>query len=147
MSHALTTIADLSPNAIKSINSFLTFSPHDFFGEAEIELLARKSNHYPFLRGTLLTDEQMLQYGLIHEDYSEKFIQDELKAFMETIVKGDYSATTYQEVINNELYRIKSQICRYGLVLNSKALQTAELLLLCNDQYPIGIKTISQKTE
>lgn len=146
MSHEFSTIADLSPNAIKGINSFLTFSPHDYFGDNEIEYLAKKSNLYPFMRGTLLTDEQMLQLGLIQADYSEKFIQDELKAFMETIVKDDYSANAYQEVINNELYRIKSQICRYGLVLISKH-HTSEVLLLCDDQFPICVKTISRKSD
>ena len=119
MSKQLKTIADLSQDAIKDINLFLTFTPHSSFSDAEIALLKNKPNPYPFMRGTLLSDELMLKYGLIKSNYSAQFISEEIEAFKSTLVESDYSAEAYQEVINNELYRIKSQICRHAVVLFS----------------------------
>ena len=142
MSKQLKSIADLPQDAIKEINLFLTFSPHSSFSDAEVALLNKKPNAYPLMRGTLLPDELMLEYGLIKGDFSEKFIADEIKQFKSTIVESDYSAEAYQEVINNELYRIKSQICRHAVVLFSNKPDVAELILLCDQYSPITIKKI-----
>jgi hypothetical protein len=135
------TIAKLATSCIKEINVFLSVNSNLSFSEEEISQMESKSWPSCIFRGSLLPDELLLEHGLIEKDFSKKAIADEMEIFKKTLVENDYSPDTYKSLINNELCRIKSQTCRYALVLLSDNLNPT-LLLLCDEYLPISVKKI-----